>query len=292
MTTRWRVIDLIDHSGDIDVRRGHLVISDSRVPLDDVSCILTGTKTHWSGSLVALAAKYEVPMIACTWRGVPLSVSLPWSSNSRVATRHNAQAALSIPRKKNAWMRIIRAKVTGQANNLRHVPIAQQILLDHARQIRSGDPDNREARAARTYWANFFPHERFTRDIDGPGRNAQLNYGYTVMRGFVIRSIVTAGLWPTLGIWHHSRGNAFGLADDLIEPFRPAIDHAVAALPVNAMLEERETKTALVAALSLPMAQHGETVMTRINEFTQQFAGYIEGDTTALAVPIWIPPDG
>lgn len=292
MTPHWRVIDLIDHAGEIESRRGGLVISGVEVPLDDVSCIITGLGTRWHGGVVALASKYGVPIVACDWRGVPISVLMPWSTNTRVAARQYAQAEMTLPRKKNAWMRIVRSKIIGQAANLAHQPKAKAQLDEHARAVRSGDPDNREARAARTYWSNLFPGETFTRDADAPGRNALLNYGYAIIRGVVVRSIVTAGLSPTLGIWHHNRSNAFGLADDLIEPFRPAIDFVAAALPADASVLDREIKHVIVGALEQPMAGSGSTVATSINQLAQQFAHYTENEVPVLTVPVWTPPRG
>ena len=290
MSQRWRVIDLIAYDGPVDVRRGRIVADGTEVPLSDVACILTGTDTQWSGSLVAMAAKFEVPLVSCDWRGVPYSVTTPWSSNTRVATRHLAQCDLSLPRKKNAWMQLIRAKISGQASNLPSPH--RERLLELAKSVRSGDPENLEARAARMYWARLFGSESFSRDLDGLGRNAHLNYGYAVLRGYVIRAIVTAGLIPGLGVFHRNRSNAFGLADDLIEPFRPAVDFAVMQLPPYASLDDRNVKAHLVAATSMPMGTTGTSVLSAINDLAQRYAMYAEGDIDRLPVPVWVRPDG
>lgn len=290
MSQRWRVLDLTQLSDEIEVRRGRLIARGVETPLADVACILTGTNTRWSGSMVALATKYEVPILACDWRGIPLAVTAPWSSNTRVAARHHAQVDLSVPRMKNAWMQIIRAKIKGQAANL--ADPTRSRLEELARGVRSGDPENLEARAARTYWSSLFPGESFSRDADLPGRNAQLNYGYAVLRGFVIRAIVTAGLIPTLGIFHRNRSNAYGLADDLIEPFRPAVDDVVRRLRPFDVLDDRNVKAHIVAVLSEPMGAAGLTVGSSINELAQRFAMYAEGDIDRLPVPHWVPPDG
>lgn len=290
MSQRWRVLDLIECSSEITTKTGRLIVGDVEVPLSDVACILTGDRTKWSGSMVSIAAKFEVPILACDWRCVPYSMTMPWSSNSRVATRHHAQCALSIPRAKNAWMQVIRAKILGQAANL---PEPDSIRLKEvAKAVRSGDPDNLEARAARMYWSKLFPHEGFSRDLDGVGRNALLNYGYTVMRGFVIRAVCTAGLIPTLGIFHRNRSNAFGLADDLIEPFRPAVDYSVAILPRTATLADQDVKKHLVSIVTGTMGASGESVGAAINDLAQRFAMYCEGDITKLPVPVWVAPSG
>lgn len=290
MSQRWRVVDVSGTSTPIDVRPGRLVIDGDEIPLVDVSCILTGPDTRWSGSVVAMAAKYEVALLACDWRGVPIAYTLPWSSNTRVAARHIAQCDLSLPRKKNAWMRVVRAKILGQAANLPE-PHASR-LAELALQVRSGDPSNLEARAARMYWARLFADERFSRDTDGIGRNALLNYGYAVLRGVVLRSICVAGLMPGLAIFHRNRSNAFGLADDLIEPFRPAVDFVVRSLPPDTDLDDPLTRRALVAAISLPMRQSGMTVTSSITDLCQSYARYVEGDVDVLTVPTWTAAGG
>lgn len=290
MSQRWRIIDLTAYPGPIAVRRGRIVIEGHDVPLADVACILTGPDTQWSGSLVAMAAKYQVPLAACDWRGVPIAVTTPWSSNTRVASRHLAQCDVSLPRRKNAWMQLVRAKINGQAANL--PPQHRERLASLAKSVRSGDPENLEARAARMYWPRLFAGEGFSRDPDGFGRNALLNYGYAVLRGCVIRAIVTAGLIPTLGVYHRNRANVFGLADDLIEPFRPVVDFAVAHMDENASLDAPDVKARLVSATALPMGRAGTSVMAAINDLARRYAIYVEGETDRLAVPSWTAPNG
>jgi len=292
MSTRWRVIDLVEFSGEIEVRRGRLVVNGSEQPLSDVACILTGSATKWNGSVVALAAKYDVPILSCDWRGVPIATLSSWSDNSRIGARHQAQASLSVPRQKNAWMRIVRAKVKGQAHNLPTGSQKRQKIESLVHEVRSGDPANIEASAARTYWSGLFEGESFSRDKDGTGRNYPLNYGYAVLRGSVIRAITIAGLAPALGLWHKNRSNAFALADDLIEPFRPAIDWTVKSLPADAVVTDAATKVALVGVLSLPMGRTGETVMTSITQLAQRYANYVEGESDSLDVPTWDMADG
>ncbi len=292
MTTRWRVIDLLEYSGAIATNAGRIVAGGQEFPLDDVACILTGTNTQWSSGVVSMAAKYDVSLLACDWRGVPIAATLPWSDNSRVATRQRAQADLSLPRRKNAWMRIIRAKVRGQADNLPQID-AQERLLDLAKRVRSGDPENLEAQAARTYWSKVFHPEQFSRNRELPGRNAQLNYGYTVLRGFIIRAICSSGLSPTLSVQHSHRANAFALADDLIEPFRPAVDFAVTQLPHDASPRDHDTKKALVGVAAQPFGNSGVTVQSAITDLAQAMAMYAEGSIDKLPVHAWQrPTDG
>lgn len=293
MSTAWRVIDLTQTFHPIDIRPGRLIHSGTAIPLHDVAVILTGEATSWSGALIAEAARFDITILACDWRGIPIAGTLPWSHNTRIAARHHAQANLALPRKKNAWMRIVKAKIHGQASNLQtHAPDAYERLQRLAQTVRSGDPTNVEAQAARTYWTRFLPGRTFTRHADGDGLNSALNYGYAVLRGYVVRSIITAGLSPTLGIWHHSRANPFGLADDLLEPFRPAVDHLARAVDLDEPELTADTRHQLVSVLSTPMDKSGSTVSTAISDLAAHFARYAEHQERTLDVPTWQAPDG
>jgi CRISPR-associated protein Cas1 len=293
VTGDWQVLDLSDFSSTVEVRTGRILAGGRQIPVADLAMILTGPGTRWCGDLVALAARHDVVLIACDWRGVPYSATVPWSHATRVGARHRAQSVLSLPRKKNAWMRIVRAKIAGQAANLSSgAPRAAGRLLDLVPRVRSGDPDNLEAQAARIYWGAYLPSERFARDRAGGGVNALLNYGYAILRGMVLRSIVLAGLSPTFGIEHCNRSNPFALADDLIEPFRPAVDWIARDLGSFADLSDRSVKQRLVAVLSTPMAGTGPTIATETRDLAQRFAGLVEGYESRLEVPIWRPADG
>ncbi len=292
MSTRWRIVDLVNYSGHVGVKRGNLVVKDSEVPLADVACIVTGDKTSWDAGFVSLTAQYEVPVVVCDWRNVPIATLTGWSSNSRVGARHQAQASLSIPREKNAWMRIVKEKINGQANNLNLFSSETSRLKQLATEVRSGDPANIEALAARIYWAHVFHPDDFQRDRNGKDRNPLLNYGYTILRGAVIRGVVISGLAPALGLWHRNRANAFALADDLIEPFRPAIDHVVKSMEQTTNLRDPGVRQALVQTLTMPMSQTGETVNSAIVSLCQKYACYVEGDSDFLEVPTWSSPHG
>lgn len=122
MSSRWRIVDLVDYSGVIATNTGRLVVGPTEVPLSDVSCVLIGVGTRISGAVLELCSRFDVPILTCDWRGVPFSCSYGWSDNSRVGARHRAQSELSSPRKKNAWMRLVKAKISGQAANLPRTP--------------------------------------------------------------------------------------------------------------------------------------------------------------------------
>lgn len=298
MAHGWRVLDAASFEGSIETRRGQLCFrkgdgDEIFVPIADVGVILLGLKSKISVGALQYLASNDVAALACDWRGVPMSGFYPWSDHTRVGARHLAQAQLSRPRAKNAWMRIIKAKVLGQAATLR---IVDELGADHleeiANGIRSGDPSNAEALAARWYWRRLFVEQNFRRDQDGSDDlNSMLNYGYGVLRGFGIRAVAGAGLSPTLGVFHRNRSNFFNLVEDLIEPFRPAVDAVVLRASESAGLEDPATKKSLVAAASQAFSESGTGVAAELDGLAQRFGQYAEGDIDRLPVTVWSDPN-
>ncbi len=295
MSSKWRIIDFIEYEGTILSIRGGLQVGDERIALHDVATILIGESAHYSGSVVARAAEYGVPIITCNWRQQPVACTLPWSDNTKVGARHRAQAALTLPRQKNAWMQIVKSKLRGQASNLAYLSStdAAEKVWHLSKEVRSGDPNNLEARGARTYWANLFPGEKFSRSPgSGAGRNALLDYGYSVLRGLTVRSICAAGLWPSLGVWHRNRSNVFALADDLVEVFRPAVDYAAIQIREVPETLSREMKHHIVAVAAEPFGVEGVSVETAITMLAQDFAHYVEGRGQKFEVKPWCVTSG
>ncbi len=290
-----QVIDTTRLRGSITAGPGGLHVEGRRVPLEEVAVLLLGNDVSITGGALTKLARYGVVVLNCDWRGMPNLVGFGWSDNSRVAARHRAQAELSQPRRKSAWQAIVKAKIQGQQRNLefaRHFDSARRLGMLR-KEVRSGDPSNCEAQAARLYWDAYYDDPTFRR-VPGSGEriNSLLNYGYTVMRGFVIQAVTTAGLWPTYGLWHRNRGNTFALADDLIEPFRPAVDHRVRLLGAEATLDDRYVKKQLVEVTSMVMNRTGATVGSLIYDLSSALALYSEGERESLDVPTWFPtPD-
>lgn len=297
MARGWRVLDATSLDGALGGSRGTLTFSpadgpNQTVPAVEVAVILFGSNTHLSASAIHYISKYDIAALACDWRGVPYAGLFHWGDHGRVAARHIAQAQLTVPRRKNAWMQVIRSKIRGQSKVLEDVnQKAAARLQEYVGMVRSGDPVNVEARAARVYWARMFPGQTFNRDPGGEDRtNSLLNYGYTVLRGYGIRAVLAAGLSPPLGIFHRGRGNYFNLVDDLIEPFRPAIDHSASQLGGRASLDDPGVRAALVGAAAQPFLADGTRIPTVLEDLAQQFGRYVEGDLNGLRVPYWRGP--
>lgn len=299
MNAGWQVLDFMGFSGSLRYSRGQLILerqdSDEKiaVPLSRVAVILIGISTSVSGALLAKFSEYDISVLVCDWRGVPVAGAYPWAEHSRIGARQIAQSSMPRPRTKSAWSAIVRAKVAGQAHTLGALGLPGrhelQVLAKH---VRSGDPDNVEAQAARKYWSLISVPERFAR-IPGAQPdiyNSALDYGYTILRGHAIRAASSAGLCTTLGVFHRGRSNPFNLVDDLIEPFRPAMDFCV----FNARFTEAElgkdAKSRLVEFANSQFTRSGETIPTVLQKFAQNFGRYAEGDLDSLDVPVWKGP--
>ncbi len=152
---------------------------------------------------------------------------LPLAANVTSRERIEAQIGASLPLCKQIWKQIMVAKIRNQATVLHALHGSAMGLTELARRVRSGDPVNIEAQAARRYWSVLFGDQEFHRRPDGDGPNSMLNYAYAVLRALVARAICAAGLHPSIGIHHHNRYDSFALADDLLEPLRPVADLAV-----------------------------------------------------------------
>lgn len=287
--SQWQVIDLLRFDGELHGERGHLIVGTRSVPLSDIAVVLVGLSVHMSGGLLVRLAEADIVVITCDWRGVPVGGHWPWSSNTRTGARIAAQRELDEHRRGELWADLVTAKIAGQAANLEWVaPDVADRLRILATDVPVGDPSNLEARAARMYWECVFDDFGFLRDQAGlDPRNAALNYGYTVLRGFMLQAICSTGLMPGLGIHHSNRTNPFALVDDLMEPLRPAVDAIVVTLGNEFEMAKREVRQSLVGVLSAPIGSTGATVRTAITSLATSFAYAIEYSGRDFIVPVW-----
>jgi len=195
-----------------------------RIALEDVAWIvLDCPQSTITGNLLSACMSEGIAFIATDDTHTPCGVVLPFHRHFRQGEIAQKQSAMSAPLKKRLWQKIVRAKIENQADALKKLGRGgTQTLKEMARLVGSGDTGNVEARAARYYWSQLWPE--FRREDGGDKRNGLLNYGYAVVRSGVARSLVAAGLLPALGLKHASVSNAFNLADDVVEPFRPFVD--------------------------------------------------------------------
>lgn len=202
-----------------------------RIPIEDIGVVVLDNRqiTITQGALSALLDN-NVAVISCDEHRMPSGLILPLSGNTTQSERFRYQIEASLPLKKQLWQQTVQAKILNQSSVLylrRDLNCGNMEMW--AKQVKSGDSDNLEGRAAAFYWQNLFGHiDGFRRDREGIAPNNLLNYGYAVLRAIVARALVGSGLLPTLGIHHHNRYNAYCLADDIMEPYRPYVDMLVA----------------------------------------------------------------
>ncbi len=198
------------------------------IPLEDVSWIVVDSlEVQLSSALLSSCADGGIAVIFTDQRHMPCGSLLPFSANYAQAEVSHLQIAAPGSLNRRLWRKVVRAKILNQSTLLEKTHSQNwRALRNMLKDVKPGDPQNVEARAARRYWPSLF--KDFRRDTDGDDRiNALLNYGYAVMRAAIARSLAISGLIPAIGIHHRSHLNAFNLADDIIEPFRPIIDCAV-----------------------------------------------------------------
>ena len=261
------------------------------IPLADIAVVIAShPQISYTHAVLAGLAAAGGMFVVCDQKHLPAAMLLPLVTHSTQTERFAAQAKLSLPTGKRLWQQIAQAKIRAQARLLEERTGKDWGLGALAGRVRSGDPDNLEGQAARIYWRALFADEDFRRDPEGEGVNACLNYGYAVLRAAVARAICGTGLHPSLGIHHHNRYDAFCLADDLMEPFRPVVDRVVAKLRDargdNIPLD-KEAKRALLAALLDRFTAENEsrTLFDWVSRPACSLAAVIAGDAEKLEIP-------
>lgn len=201
------------------------------IPIEDVGVvILDNRQITITQALMAALLENNCAVITTDSRHLPIGLLLPLAGNSLQSERFRKQLDASEPLKKQMWQQTIVAKILGQAAILQEVGIENANMRTWAKSVRSGDPENLEGRAAAYYWRNVFQNQDFIRGQEGDPPNNLLNYGYAIVRAMMARALVAAGLLPTLGIHHHNRYDAYCLADDIMEPYRPYVDRLVLSM--------------------------------------------------------------
>lgn len=198
-------------------------------PIEDIGIvILDHQQITVSQALIAKLLSNNVAFITCDNTHHPTGMLLNLDGHTLQSQKFQAQVEASIPLKKQLWQQTVSAKLLNQAAMLESNRVAAKNLRNWADEVKSGDAENHEAKAAAYYWKNLFPDFlEFRRERYGAPPNNLLNYGYAILRAVVARSLVSSGLLPTLGIFHKNQYNAYCLADDIMEPYRPFVDKVV-----------------------------------------------------------------
>ncbi|MBI5562632.1 MAG: type II CRISPR-associated endonuclease Cas1 [Deltaproteobacteria bacterium] len=276
----------------------HISISDSqivlrhgsgeaaRIPAEDLGVIVVDHPgVTYSHAALNAMLENNVCLVVCGQNHHPAGLLLPVEGHTVQAEIMAMQSMASGRLKDGLWKEVIKAKITNQAAVLGFAGTETGGLKALAGRVRSGDIGNAEAQAARRYWRLLFGDD-FRRDRDGALPNGFLNYGYTVLRAAVARSVCGAGLHPSFGIHHRNRYNAYALADDIMEPYRPMMDMEVVRLWEKGG-EFRAAKARLLGVLAAPVEMDGKRLplMAALQRTAASFRRAITGEEKGLEIP-------
>ena len=263
------------------------------IPIEDVGVVVLDNRqitiTH---ALIDALLENNCAIITCNEKHLPVGLMLPLDGHNLQNERFREQINASEPLKKQMWQQTVTAKILGQAHVLGTQHIEHNNMLKWAKDVRSGDTDNMEARAAAYYWRNVFGDQDFIRAQEGLPPNNLLNYGYSIVRAMMARALVAAGLLPTLGIHHHNRYNAYCLADDIMEPYRPFVDEMVLTMIKQGMVGEDITTAQKIQLLGLCTADvhiegHRRPMMLAIQTTAQSVQKCYSGEARKIIYPNW-----
>jgi CRISPR-associated endonuclease Cas1 len=262
------------------------------VPIEDIGLvILDHSQITITQSVIAKLLASNTALITCDHTHHPTGMLLTLDGNSLQSMKYQAQIEISVPLKKQLWQQTVIAKITNQAALLVQQRQENKYLLNLAAAVKSGDTDNCEAKAAAYYWKRVFPDFlEFRRERHGPPPNNLLNYGYAIVRAVVARSLVGSGLLPTLGIHHRNQYNAYCLADDIMEPYRPFVDMVVCQI-IRGNGRFLETTPAMkkvllgIPAMDVQIDGQKSPLMVAVQRTTASLAKCFEGKSRKLLYP-------
>ena len=287
------VVEISEQNVYLHTERGFLLLAKgqqevSRIDLDHITAIVA--KAHgltYSHNLLIKLSERNIPLILTDSGFMPVSIMQPVTAHHAPVPVLAAQIAATIGQNNLLWQKIIQTKIKMQAAVLDEIGIANHGLADLCSKISSGDRSNIEGQAARKYWIFLFG-QAFRRHQYGGQPNGLLNYGYTILRSTLAREICAAGLHPAIGIHHKHRQNAFCLADDLIEPFRPLVDYTAYQLVQNGQEDLCiHSKKILVDVLDqlLRVDTRWQTVANSIQILSQSLAQSYLNNNQTLKLP-------
>lgn len=265
-------------------------------PIEDIAYVVLDNRriTITSGVMEALLEN-NCAIISCDSRGMPVGLTLPLAGNTVQNERFRHQLDSSLPLRKQLWQQTIQQKIANQAATLeRCCPTAATgCMRKWATDVKSGDAHNVEGKAAAYYWKKFFSSHinDFVRDREGLFPNNLLNYGYAILRAVMARALVSSGLLPTLGIHHHNRYNAYCLADDIMEPYRPYVDNLVHDIITDNGVDlelTRDIKALLLTIPTLDVTINGRQspLMVAASQTTASLARCFMGEIRRIYYPV------
>jgi len=290
-----RILDFSEEGVRLHVRYDQLVIEregkdETTVPLEEIAALcVSNPRVNFSHAVLSGLAAKGGCLVVCNEKHLPIGMMLPLVGHSTQVERFAEQAAASLPTCKRLWQQLVQAKLLSQGKVLKELRGNDQGLLAMAGRVKSGDSENLEAQASRRYWSALFG-DSFRRDREAEDQNRHLNYGYAILRAIVARAICAAGLHPSIGVHHHNRYDSFCLADDLMEPFRPLVDRAVAQWIQDHDPQgkfDKENKAAILSALTGRFDLEGEsrTLFDVTSRLASSLAQVFSGEGQSLLIP-------
>lgn len=260
------------------------------IPVEDMAVLLLDNyQITISHQLIVALQGNNVAVISCDAHHLPFALMLPMSGHVEHSERLKHQIDISAPLRKQLWKQTVEAKISQQMLLLKKLNKPHEPMLDYMHQVKSGDATNMEGIAAQYYWKQMF--EDFSRDRDGGTPNNFLNFGYAVLRSIVARALVSSGLNPTLGIFHRNKYNAYCLADDIMEPYRPYVDWMVYKYTKEHPESNELSKD--VKAYLLQIATHDTMIMQKlrplmiaVSSTTSSLYKCFTGDLRTIRYPI------
>jgi CRISP-associated protein Cas1 len=264
------------------------------MPIEDIGVlILDHQQITVSQALIAKLLESNVAFVTCDDSHHPTGLLLNLDGNTLQSQKFQDQIEASVPLKKQLWQQTVIAKLLNQASMLESIRVPVKNIRNWATEVKSGDSSNLEATAAVYYWKNLFPEFlEFRRERYGPPPNNLLNYGYAILRAVVARALVSSGLLPTFGIFHRNQYNAYCLADDIMEPYRPFVDRVVLGIVrMNGRFLEMtpSMKKELLGMPAMDVRIDGEKspLMVAVQKTTASLAKCFSGRTRKLLYPEW-----
>lgn len=261
-------------------------------PIEDIGLIvIENPQVSISVPLINELADNNVSVVFCDKKQMPRTMLMTLEGNTTQQESYKYQLDASAPTKKNVWRQLVESKIKNQSLLLNKLGKNGDALKPYYMNVKSGDTDNREGAAAREYWSQIFG-EGFRREREGLPPNNLLNYGYTILRAAVARALIGSGLYPAFGVFHRNRYNAFPLADDVMEPYRPFVDEIVYHLYYDGAVSEldKDSKGKLLRVLfsDVKMGKVNRPLENALSLTTASLLKIYKGETDKLSLPMII----
>ncbi len=263
------------------------------VPIEDIGMlVLENQQITLTNGLITKLVQNKAAVVNCNAQHLPISLMQSLEGHSEQTERIGQQLSASVPLKKNLWQQTVSIKIGNQANHLMRRGINHRKLERWSKEVKSGDSGNHEAVAAAFYWQNLFDIEGFTRYQKGIPPNNLLNYGYSILRAITARALVGSGMFPGVGIFHHNKYDAFCLADDIMEPYRPFVDDLVYEIvktgedisELNTFLKSRLLK---IAAMDVVIDDKVSPLMVAMSRTTNSLYECYAGLSRKILYPVY-----